>query len=209
MALLNIFLRLWQMALKGFPWLVLLYCLAQQALKGQPWLVLLYYTIVRASMRGERGYSGGSTHCAWLSSSTLLPLPPGFSPKAFSVSDFFPSSLQAISLKSTAVLNPGLLSNLHAPAPSPVHTSGIVSQSGARTVMVQIVCMFLTQLRLSQSICFTLLQQPQMLLFCSNQFPWIWSQGPLQVFSQCSVRTDVSIDIFLMHPWREVYSMSI
>ena len=48
--------------------------------------------------------------------------------------------------------------------------------------MVQIVCVFLTLFRMSQSICFTLLQQPQMFLFCSNQFPWIWSQGPLQVF---------------------------
>ena len=90
-----------------------------------------------------------------------------------------------------------------------VHTSGPVSQSGACTVMVQIVCVFLTLFRMSQRICFTLLQQPQMFLFCSSQFPWIWSQGPLQVFSQCSVRTDVSIDVFLMHPWREMYSMFI
>ena len=29
---------LWQLALKGPPWLVLFYCPVQQALKGQPWL---------------------------------------------------------------------------------------------------------------------------------------------------------------------------
>lgn len=124
----------------------------------------------------------------------------------FQISFLLPLRPSPCSQQQSSSQNYSPVSMLQLPA---VHTSGPVSQSGARTVMVQIVCVFLTLFRMSQSICFILLQQPQMFLFCSNQFPWIQSQGPLQVFSQCSVRTDVSIDVFLMHPWREMYSMFI
>ena len=46
MALLGVFSSLWQLALKG-----------------PPWLVLLYYVSASPSTWGEKGYNGGSTPC--------------------------------------------------------------------------------------------------------------------------------------------------
>lgn len=162
----------------------------------------------RASMRGERGYSGGSTHCAWLSSSTLLPLPPGFSPKAFSVSDFFPSSPQAISLQSTAVLIPELLSNLHAPAPGCAHQWTCVPVWSMYCHGTDCLCVSYS----IQNVTEHLLHPPPTASNVSLLFQPISldleSRTPTSI-RQCSVRTDVSIDVFLMHPWREMYSMFI
>ena len=62
-------------------------------------------------------------------------------------------------------------------------------------------------------------QVPSCLLFYSLltfvllSYTWIHmalsgGQGPWLVFSQCSVRTVVSVDRFLMHLWREMHSMT-
>ena len=84
------------------------------------------------------------------------------------------SLLQISSLPSPqpiAVLAPGLFSNPHAPAPSPLHTCEHTSQSRARRTTVWTICVFLTLSHLPQFGHFTLFPQPQMLPFCPNRFP--------------------------------------
>ena len=54
---------------------------------------------------------------------------------------------------------------------APVCTSTHMSQSGMCRAEAQTVCVSLTLSCLTQTVNFTLLQQPQKLPFCPNQFP--------------------------------------
>ena len=56
--------RLWQLAFKGSPFLILLYCSVHQALKG-PLLLGSFFTahLLLPACSGERGYGDGSSPC--------------------------------------------------------------------------------------------------------------------------------------------------
>ena len=71
---------------------------------GQP----LCCSAVNAGLWGERGYGGGPTPCAWLSSISLLPWLPGFPPQAFPTTISCLTSPPSISPQSTAALRPGI-----------------------------------------------------------------------------------------------------
>ena len=64
--------RLWQLAFKGSPFLILLYCSVHQALKGPLSLRSLLVSCWPQHTGGER-LQYDSTPCPWLSSSTLPP----------------------------------------------------------------------------------------------------------------------------------------
>ena len=80
-------------------------------------------------------------------------------------------SPQSISPQPTAVVAPGLFSNPHAPAPSPLAHLWSMSQSGACRAVVRTICVFLILSHLPQIGSFTLFQQPRMLPFCPTWFP--------------------------------------
>ena len=104
---------------------VLLCSLAHQSLKGAPRVGS--YSVVQcvrhlmgqplccsaanAGEWGERGYGDSSTPYAWLSSITLLPWLPGFSPQAFPTTVSSLTSPWFVSPQSTAALTLGLLHN--------------------------------------------------------------------------------------------------
>ena len=85
------------------------------ALKGPPWLVLLYYVSASPSMWGEKGYNGESIPCMWLSSSTPLSWLLSFPPKAFPAGNFLSPVPSSHLLQSTAVFpqNCSPVSTLH------------------------------------------------------------------------------------------------
>ena len=156
----------------------------------------------------------------------------------------FPPFLQVISSESIAVLALGLLSCLHAPAPS-CHAPSVDVHPGTGYVGP----------RLGLSVWFSLYSDchgsaaspsnsPKCFPFCPNWFLRMWEslpllqlpqrflsssfsflsfvlpryvsihkilssgQGLLLVFRPCSVRTVASIDVFLIHPWREMCPIS-
>ena len=101
--------------IEASPWLGS-YSVVQSVryLMGHP----LYCSAAWCWRWGERGYGGGSTPCAWLSSIALLPCLPGFAPQAFPTTISSLTSPWSISLQSTAALALGLLHNPQTPAPS-------------------------------------------------------------------------------------------
>ena len=95
-------------ALQGAPWVgsnSVVQCI--RCLMGQP----LYCSAADPGIRGERGCGDGSTPYAWLSSIALLPSLLGFPSQAFPTAISSLTSLQSVSLQSTAALTLGLLLN--------------------------------------------------------------------------------------------------
>ena len=196
---------------------------------GQP----LYCSAANAGVWGN-----GSTPYTWLSSITLLPWLPSFPPQAFPTTISFLMSPQSISPESTSALTLELLHNPYAPAPSCCAFWGTSipvqgTQGCGKNCLIlipfrlpQISCFTLT-LKCFSSYPYncpdvgigTLLQfsntlraDPVLLKlvfspssFILLSFVWFYisfSDG------QVLLSASVSESVFLMFPWREMYTVS-
>ena len=106
-------------------------------------------------MWGERGYDDGSTPYTLLSSITLLPWLPGFSPQAFPTTISSLTSLPSVPPQSTAALALGSLHTPQTPAPSRCTFQGtFIPVWGMYGCGKD--CLIFIPLRLQQVSCFTL-----------------------------------------------------